>query len=335
MDIDENLDMLNSTKAPVENGPYWIIHLGIMVPVCCWIMLANSLTLMAIRINKQLQTKTHMLVASLAVVDLSVGAVMMMESILFSYYILRKSLAVDIKGPLLCLTLLALWIPPVANSFNHLVMIAVDRYIAVLYPLRYEQMITRGRLKVFIGCSWLESYVQGGLMFLCWDNFDPTCSKGLLEIPISYAIPLMATPSFACTFALIFFYSKIMIVAHAQQVRIHAIQRMESDLSGDQRPMIPLSVLKLVKMFALIVGVFFICVMPMITYLMLAWIFGPHHMSFQMLHPFQMAMGILLLSNSGMNFVIYVTKDKIFKMTILRILRCNSVNVTENSQNET
>ena len=124
----------------------------------------------------------YLLVGSLAVVDLCVGIINLMLAVA-NTMLTVKGVQLSLRGTqnMCSVVILALWMAPVINSFYNLVLVAVDRYVAVLQPLRYEEFITTRRLKLLITCSWLLAYVQG-FMVLAWrDSMHAPCDTGIMQ----------------------------------------------------------------------------------------------------------------------------------------------------------
>ena len=129
-----------------------------LVAVACILLLSvlptiflNALVILAVTMKRRLQTNANILLACLAGTDLLTGLI-----------VYPVAIAVDMKrifgvGPFCTLEklyLVALVLVSFA-SFSHLVLISVDRYIAIKYPLRYEDIVTKQRIKTGVALVWV------------------------------------------------------------------------------------------------------------------------------------------------------------------------------------
>ena len=110
----------------------------------------NALVIFAVTTKHRLQTNSNILLTCLAGTDLLTGLV-----------VYPVAIAVGMKrifgdGPFCTLEKLFIVAQVMASfaSFSHLVLISVDRYIAIKYPLRYEDIVTKQRLKIGVVLVW-------------------------------------------------------------------------------------------------------------------------------------------------------------------------------------
>ena len=321
---DSNLaiENMNATSAPSTESKF---NLPVMMTLDIWVIVANTLTLVTIAKHVNLQTKAYFLVGSLAVVDLTVGVINL--ALCAAYLvIIGKGIQLDLRQTLnMCTAMQSLWITPVMNSLYHLVLVAGERYIAVLHSLRYEQLVTTPRLKVLIGCSWVLSHTHGLSVFGWLDQLNPSCSTSFLDLPSSYFIPMLAVPMLSCTVIVIFLYGRIFMAARAQLIRINHEMSISSvtptsQQTGGRHQQLS-GKFKLAKMFALIVGVYMVCTLPIFLMCTIGHVAGINIVTNISIFPTLIVIvSFMLISNSGMNFFIYVAKDKNFRVTLLAML---------------
>jgi 7 transmembrane receptor (rhodopsin family) len=144
----------------------------------------NSLLLVAIRTTPSLWTKTNKILANLAVADLLSG----IATIFYMAYSLK---VYEFSDPcnynILETALMPLFkIPPYA-SFYSMVIVAIDRYVAVAYPLIYEEKLRDNVVYGMIAGVWIVSGVVSSLTWFWLINRDSVqCTTYPNLIPQSF-----------------------------------------------------------------------------------------------------------------------------------------------------
>jgi hypothetical protein len=240
---------MNDTAAGYYNQAAYV---GLTLPVLCWVIVANSLTIAAIARNPQLRTKTYYLVSCLAIVDLALGITYM---VIFPINVIVNSkalLSLD-AGLTLCATIISIWVGSAMNSLYHLVVIAFDRFIAVHYALRYESMVTEQRQRGLVIISWLVSHLQGFTIFAWREELHPHCISGIMLPPPAFILPMVVIPIYACALIITVLYIKIFAVARSQMKRINQV--VPSNQQNQEQEMLRVMT-KQAKMFFMIIGIF-------------------------------------------------------------------------------
>ena len=120
----------------------------------------NSLTLVAaIKCPDILHIKKYAIIISLAVADLGVGV----ESLAYIYGVINRSCGKLVTELFFDVPMYAM----ITSSVMHLFAMAVERFVAILYPLRYESIVTAPRMKYTIVSCWAVS-VGFGVSFFAW-----------------------------------------------------------------------------------------------------------------------------------------------------------------------
>ncbi|XP_055064669.2 trace amine-associated receptor 13c-like [Misgurnus anguillicaudatus] len=183
-----------------------------------WTVIMNLLVIISISHFKKLHTPTNMLILSLAVVDLLIGLIIMpldaIKLIETCWYF----------GDHLCgLYLVVIGLLPSA-SLSHLILIAVDRYVAVCHPLLYPQKITTAKTILSICICWFCSTAYNTALVSSSTHYDfqkMDMCYGKCTFTVSYAwrvTDLIMSLLFPCT-VIITLYLRIFYVAH-QQVKV-------------------------------------------------------------------------------------------------------------------
>ncbi|XP_072515663.1 trace amine-associated receptor 6-like [Salminus brasiliensis] len=137
-----------SCRKEVRSGSGNILLFIVLSCVSVCTVFLNLLVIISISHFKQLHTPTNLLILSLAVADLLVGMFVMpvriMQLIDSCWYL----------GETACSASLVINGLSVTISLYSLVLIAVDRYIAVSDPLLYSTRITVSKTSLFISLGW-------------------------------------------------------------------------------------------------------------------------------------------------------------------------------------
>ncbi|XP_065121150.1 trace amine-associated receptor 13c-like [Paramisgurnus dabryanus] len=198
-----------------------------------WTVFLNLLVIISISHFKKLHTPTNMLILSLAVSDLFVGLIAIpveaIKLIETCWYF----------GEIFCglfIIFLGLFL---SVSLSNLVLIALDRFTAVIYPLLYTQKITMTKSLVAIFLSWFfasaynTSLMVGNVFFstdvshrfgMCYGECTFVGSFGwrVLDLFVTLLIPC---------FTIITLYLKIFFVAQRQVKIINSLVKRGKHLT--------------------------------------------------------------------------------------------------------
>ncbi|XP_040924769.1 trace amine-associated receptor 13c-like [Betta splendens] len=122
----------------------------------------NLLVIISISHFRQLHTPTNLLLLSLAVSDFFIGFLMLIQIMLIN--------GCWLLGDLMCsLYYVVDWIIT-STSIGNMVLISIDRYVAICYPLHYSNKVTEKRVQVCICACWTCSALSNS--FLLRDNLE-------------------------------------------------------------------------------------------------------------------------------------------------------------------
>uniref|UniRef100_A0A8C1IEJ3 G-protein coupled receptors family 1 profile domain-containing protein n=1 Tax=Cyprinus carpio TaxID=7962 RepID=A0A8C1IEJ3_CYPCA len=161
-----------------------------------WTVFLNLLVIISISHFKKLHTPTNLIILSLAVADMLVGLVMPIEAI----YLIEMCWYF---GDTFCGLYSIFFAMLLSASLSNLVLIAVDRYVAVCHPLLYPQKITMTKTLISICLSWVFSstYKCSVMMSFAW---------GITDLIVCFIFPCIQ---------IISLYLRIFYVVH-QQVKV-------------------------------------------------------------------------------------------------------------------
>lgn len=195
-----------------EHVVIWSIIDGFLfVTIVC----GNCLTIAAVQLSRRLRSVvSNLFILSLAVSDLMVG--------LTIPYILAFYLDVTLgESHVACIMKFFLNIVACCVSIWNLIAIAIDRYIAIVYPLHYSRWITRRTATIVIIFGWVSGTLMGGIP-LIWNNLDTSSECESVQVLPPWYMAGIVTPVFSLIwFCMLTLYWRIWREAykHAKQLR--------------------------------------------------------------------------------------------------------------------
>eukprot|EP00794_Sanderia_malayensis_P015945 gene15945-17548_t len=302
-----------------------------------WVMVmivatfGNMVVCIVIRKTRSLRMIiTNHFIASLAVSDLMVAIFLVPVNIYST--IQNKSLCSNWR---LCRYYMTTDNISFVASITNLFVITADRFIAITWPYRYNEIVTERRSKVVIVLVWVYAIAIGTFTNFNWDdlssatdNAEDDCWKqNRIYITFVYAIVFyIPALMMACAQA------KMMYVAMKQSKMILTTLKIgesfkESSEEEDSTVLQPkqlktrirrvLKEYKPVKAIVIVYGTFFLCWLPVsIISLVKAW--SPRVVRLQ---PWQTAIfvHVLPILNSTFNFFIYSIMNRKFKKACKRL----------------
>ncbi|KAM9710584.1 trace amine-associated receptor 8a-like [Menidia menidia] len=218
----------------------------------------NLLVIISVCHFRQLHTPTNILLLSLAFSDFLVGLVVMPLELLT-----RSSCW--FFGDLLCSLFLYLSDIITCSSIGNMVLISIDRYVAICDPLHYPGRVTENRVKVCVCLCWFcsvlysslilkDNLIQPGRSNTCYGEcrFVVDYNADVVDLIISFIAPVSV---------IIILYSCVFVVAvsQARAMRSHVTAvNLQLSVSLTARK----SELKAARTLGVLVLVFLICVCP-------------------------------------------------------------------------
>ncbi|XP_066506395.1 trace amine-associated receptor 6-like [Hoplias malabaricus] len=221
-----------SCRKEVRTGPAYIFLFIIILCISVCTVFLNLLVIISISHFKQLHTPTNLLILSLAVADLLVGLIVMPVNIMQlmdSCWYLGK-IACSVIPLISFLAMLA--------SVYSLVLIAVDRYIAVFDPLLYHTRVTVSKMSICVILSWSFCLLYNSMILYFNDSLTPaqlytSCYGECILIVKHSCIVVDFVVSFITPCCLILvLYSLIFRVARHQAKAVRAVINSTSYKNG-------------------------------------------------------------------------------------------------------
>ena len=211
--------------------------------VSCFLTIAgNSVTLLALYRTPSLKKNTsNYFVASLACADLSVGLFANSLYVALSGFVSLQEIQGLKNGET------AIWLLTTTVSTFNLCSVAIDRYIAIIHPLRYPQIITKQRVLWTAICTWIFAILFSTISFYLPYNDLP--KLWIIGSFVTFFLPLGV---------LLFCYFRVYIVAKAQ----NSLWKRQRSFHCSARTVENLKNRKAAVTFAIITGLFVALFLP-------------------------------------------------------------------------
>ena len=188
--------------------------------ILCVLIIASNMVAIVICTSKShesVRAKVNDIVLSLAVADLCVGLTLPYHSTFF----LDPSIT---QNRVACFLRVSITLQHVMASVFNLLLVTIDRYVAILHPYIYYQKGSLPRARLLIVVVW--SYSVFACSIVCYWNYGPRYMCSLTEIATAeFFAAFWAVPFFIATTVILVLYARIFLVAFKQE------QRMISDLN--------------------------------------------------------------------------------------------------------
>ncbi|XP_072253826.1 trace amine-associated receptor 13c-like [Leuresthes tenuis] len=148
----------SSCKKPASSLSEFLLLQVVLFSIPVLTVTLNLLVIISISHYRQLHTPTNILLLSLAVSDFLVGLVTMPGEII-------RTTICWFLGDLMCFSYKYLSYIITSASIGDMVLISIDRYVAICDPLHYPTRVTERRVKLCVCLCWLCSALYS-LLFM-------------------------------------------------------------------------------------------------------------------------------------------------------------------------
>ncbi|KAK0156340.1 Trace amine-associated receptor 7a [Merluccius polli] len=245
----------DSCRRPVRPHSEAVFYYTVLSSIALLTVVLNLLVVISISHFRKLHTPTNLLLLSLAVSDLLVGLLVMpVETVRITDSCWRM-------GTYMCSLASLLSYILTSASVGNVVLISVERYVAICYPLHYHTMVTQQRTKACVGLCWFSSVLYNGAILkdhLAHSSRLTPCQGECVVVVTSVTdtVDLVFTFIGPCIVIPVL-YLRVLVVAVAQARAMHLQVAMTAPGGADRK-----SERKAARTLGILVLVFLACLCP-------------------------------------------------------------------------
>ena len=306
---DSNVSTLQEQEYGDEIN-YNILRCFLLIISTLLILTLNPFCLLVLRNVDSIQETSKVFLRSMSTADLGVGifvAVPMTASAISENWPF---------GDVLCGILSFANILFVCGSLLSLLMLTVDRYISVVYALRYHSLVTVKRARIAVGCTWgITALVVTGFGFIT--KWQSVYSKDMLlcffylqntgNMYVKYTQASMINGiTITCLLVILTAYTRLFMISRHHAQRIDVINNQIA--FGRNQPAVPRPSNKSLHTL-LIIGLttFFLNILPVLSFILIQ-----KHYLFMLVLP--------VLTKSWLNVLLYYIRNTEFRQAARSLL---------------
>ncbi|KAM4819572.1 histamine H2 receptor [Thomomys bottae] len=285
------------------------VTLSVVLTILILITVAgNVVVCLAVSLNRRLRNLTNCFIVSLAVTDLLLGLLVLPFSAVHQLSC-RWSF-----GNIFCNIYTSLDVMLCTASILNLFMISLDRYCAVVNPLRYAVLVTPIRVATSLVFIWVISLTLSFLsIHLGWNSRKGPDSQN----DTMYTCKVQVNPEYGLVDSLVTFYLPLVImcityyqifkIAREQAKRINHINTWKAATVREHKATVTLAV---------VLGAFIVCWFPYFT----VFVYRGYNGDID-----EVTEAIVLwlgYANSALNPILYAALNRDFRTAYQQLLRC-------------
>ena len=297
-----------------------ILLLFLRILTCSFIVVGNGVTVVVLVKQSPLRAQTNRILVSLTLADLLVGVSMIWDLIyqeFFNYLALDQSCCSVVvlmhyhimDSPLIC-------------SVSNILVVTVDRYVAIIKPLHYNLILTPPRVTYILIAAWTIPIAYTSTYYLWWFKGDTDV------VPLYYRLPLNLTCF--CLVGIILLYVNIRVQLIAKKHMKRAQQQRQQHTYLNNNALTNNTRNNTNNMLIYVILAYFLSWLPLLVILGISSLFYMH-MSYNtnyvlfILIEFAQLVGY---ANSGWNFLIYIQRSKTIREAYKKVV-CRHQNKRE------
>lgn len=228
----KGMDDILALKSP-GSQPIWMntanyVFAGIYLFLILPVLFSNALVLVAIWKYRVLHKVSNMFIASMSCADFLIGLFTL--PIYAATFIMQNEVT-----KYQCLVKYSCVVFSMSASLISLVCIAIDRYIAIVYPFAYANIMTWRNAKRILTGVWIYHILIFILPVSGWNNWKEGAECDFFKImPLPYSIITTIIAITICLVMGLYLYIRIFIKARRQRILIAKAKSLMSDAGVEQ-----------------------------------------------------------------------------------------------------
>lgn len=265
-----NNSSASSFHQPIYSDASIIGQICFSIIIVIAALLGNTMVVVAVCSTRKLRKPTNYFIVSLAVSDILIAATIVPFRI--HHYV--NSMVWDL-GPQGCEIWMFMDFLCSAASTTNVALIAIDRFLALSYPFKYQRLVNGKRAAIAIISVWCYAAVLSSLSLTKWsDDAKLYHTPGCLKIDKTYYLVVPLLGIFLPLVILVVAYSMVFNLAFRQAMMIKAHSAVKYDKSGTKldksaQTRMLIRELKATKTLMIVVGTFLVCWLPLFVLLLI------------------------------------------------------------------
>ena len=209
---------INTTTAPATPpGAHSYVVLFVLIVLILFTCAANIVVILCCRVEKSLRTTSSLYIVSLAIVDANVGATVMLGMLIYTFYGYWP------LGFTLCTIWMSVDFTSCTVSMLHLILVAHDRYVALVHPLDYKTSRTSKDALKRLSVAWVVGILGWAPAIIVYKMTSATTETGCFYLPSKlYVLIQSCAAYFIPIIIMLYFYARCLRVLRLRYLKTAA-----------------------------------------------------------------------------------------------------------------
>ena len=251
----------------------------------------------------------HVLIGNLAVSDLMVGTVLLPSDMIADIFEWKRT------NKYVCLSIFAVYVLSLGSSCCNLLLISIERFIAIAYPVRVKALFTKRKMIFIIAIAWILPFLNSTIPLYGVNSYTNTSVECKIEYVWTKDYRILTDWQILVALFVNFTLYAIVVWIAVRKSR-REINVIGNSLNIHSRSRKDFH--QLITM-VIVLGTFMLCWLPYAC-LAFAVTFSdtPYH---QLIKRYTLIPGMI---NSSINWMIYGYRKREFRRAFGEIIRCKS-----------
>ena len=214
--LENTSTLIRSTPTTIAGAHNYVI-LFVLIVLIFLTCTANIVVIICCRIEKSLKTTSGLYIVSLAVIDAIVGATVMLGMLFYTFYGYWP------LGFTLCTLWMAFDFCSCTVSMLHLILVAHDRYVALVHPLDYKTSRTSKDALKRLSVAWVVGILGWAPAIVAYQFVNATAERDCFFLPNKLYVLLQAFAAYYIPIIImLYFYARCLRVLRQRYLKTAA-----------------------------------------------------------------------------------------------------------------